>query len=258
MIEKGPGEIEFFRDVGSQGFDAEGFSCVVTAVEDVETKFFRHGVGPVWAFASDEGVHAFVGRFFQIAAGASSDDADATAGFGAAGNDEWFCAGGAMEAGGEFGAGDANLSFEANGLAVIEEERAESFEAEGGAELGVIAEFAVRVEGKMRTIDGEVVPQQQLQQFVTLARPGMGCAPEESVMDNEEIGFGGDGELDRCERGIDRSGDVCDGTVVLNLEAVEGPVVVFYFGRVEEAIAVVHERLESFRHRRMKTEAVEG
>jgi hypothetical protein len=27
---------------------------------------------------------------------------------------------------------------------------------------------------------------------------------------------------------------------------------------VEEAIAVVHERLESFRHRRMKTEAVEG
>lgn len=123
MIEEGPAEAEFFGEVGGEGFGAESFGGVVAAVKNVKAEFFGHGVGPMRAFAGDEGVHAFIGSFLKIVARAAGDDADAAAGFGAARNDERLHAGGALEARGEIGAGDASVGLEAEELVVVEEER---------------------------------------------------------------------------------------------------------------------------------------
>lgn len=83
------------------------------------------------------------------------------------------------------------------------------------------------IERQMGAVDGEVVFQQELKEFVAFAGPGMGWAPEESVVDDEEIGLGGDGECDGGEGGIDGGSDAGDGAVVFDLEAIEGAVVVF-------------------------------
>ena len=53
-----------------EGFHAEGLGGVMAAVKDVEPKFFGEGVGPVWTFAGDEGVHAGGSSDLQISAGA--------------------------------------------------------------------------------------------------------------------------------------------------------------------------------------------
>src|ERR1043166_6484766 len=146
-----------------KSFDAESFGGVVASVENVDTKFFCHGIGPVWAFASNERIHAFVGGFFEVAASAAGDDADSLADFGSAGNGEGFGIGGASEAIGEFGAGDSRLGLEAEELAVGEEEVTKFFQTERSAELGVVAQVGMSIEGKVVAIDGEVIIQQELQ-----------------------------------------------------------------------------------------------
>lgn len=111
----------------AEGFDAEGFGCVMTAVENVEAEFFGHGVGPMRSFAGDESVDAFVGGFFEIASRTSGDYADPAARILAAGNEQGFCAGCALKAQRQLRARNLLFALKSQMLAAIEKEGAQFF-----------------------------------------------------------------------------------------------------------------------------------
>ena len=118
------------------------------------------------------------------------------------------------------------MRFEADGLAVGQEKRFEIFQAERGAKLRVIAEFRMRVERQVRTVNRQIVFDQQPEQFVFFPRPRMRRRPEQSVMDDEQIRLGGDGEFDRGEAGIHGGGDAGDRAAIVHLQSVRRAVVI--------------------------------
>ena len=241
--------------MGSQCFDAEGFGGVVPAVEDVDAEFLGHRIGPMRTFAGDESVYAFVGCFFEIASCSACDDTDAAADLGTAGNCQWFRSSGASQARGQFGARNYRLTLKTQELAMIEKERAQFFQSKRRAELGVVAKFGMRVQRQMRAVDGEVVLEQQSQQFVSLACPRMRRSPKKSVMDNQEISVGANSQFDCGQRGIYGGGDAGDGAAIFDLQAVGGSIVIFYVGGTQHAIAMRDNRFQRrFCHWLMETE----
>ncbi len=87
MIQELPREFELVGKVFGQGFDSESFGRVMAAIENVDPKFFRDGVSPVWSLTGDEGINALLDGGFQFAACTTCDNADALAG-GRAARDE--------------------------------------------------------------------------------------------------------------------------------------------------------------------------
>src|SRR5258708_6605564 len=77
MVQKSPRDAEFFGEMPGECFHAEGFSRVMAAVQDVQSKLLRQRIGPVRAFTSDEGVHAFASGESQFTARSSRHYADA-------------------------------------------------------------------------------------------------------------------------------------------------------------------------------------
>src|ERR1051326_5505097 len=115
-----------------EGLNAKSLGGVMAAVEEIDAEFFGHCVGPVGTFAGDEGVHAFVGSFFEVAACTAGDDANALANFGSARNGEGFGISGALEANGEVRARNFGSGLKTEELAVGEKEGPEFFQAECG------------------------------------------------------------------------------------------------------------------------------
>jgi hypothetical protein len=239
VVEEGPGDVEFFGEVLGEGLNAEGFGGVVAAVVDVEAEFFGEGIGPVATFAGDEGIDSFGVRFLEFVPCPAGDDSNFLNFCGAARDGFGRGAEGAGEAGFEFGAGECGAELEADGLAILVEEKWFGIlESERGGELGVVAELRVGIEREVGAVDGEVVFEEEFEEGVAFAGPGMGGAPEEAVVNDEEIGAGGDGFLDGGGGGVDGGGDFGDGAVVLNLEAVDGAGVIGEFGGAEVAVAM--------------------
>ena len=109
---------------------------------------------------------------------------------------------------------------------------------EGLGEEGVIAEVGVGVEGEVDAEYGKVVFDSEAKFSVERAGDGAEATPEESVVNDEEVGFAFDGGLDGGFAGIYCGCDFVNLPLVFDLEAVEGVGVVGEFGDFEEAFEV--------------------
>src|SRR5690349_17949320 len=98
VIQKRPRQIELFREVGRERFDAECFGRVMPSVEHVHTKFLGNGESPMRSLASDESVHTLFGSALQFASGPAGDYANPATERGAAWNEKRLGAGGFLEA----------------------------------------------------------------------------------------------------------------------------------------------------------------
>ena len=96
----------------------------------------------------------------------------------------------------------------------------------------------MRVERQVRTVDGQIVFHQQPEQFVSFARPWMRRRPEQSVMHDEQIRFGGDGEFDRGKAGVHGGGDFGDRSPAIHLQSVGRAVVITDGFRAEQLVAM--------------------
>ena len=135
-----------------------------------------------------------------------------------------------------------------------QEKRAEIFQAERGAEPGVVAKLGMRVERQVRTVNRQIIFQQQPQQFVFFARPRMRRAPEQSVMHDHQVRLRRDGQLHRRQAGIHRRRDARDHAAIFDLQTIRCTVVVFDFIRAQQTVAVLDDGGErDFRHGTMKS-----
>ena len=196
IIQEGPGDAEFSGEVGGEGFDAEGFSGVVAAVENIHAEFLRQAVSPVRAFASDESVHAFGGGFCQFATGPARHDADASAEFRPTRDHEGDGSDGALKAPGQRGQRELGDSHASQELAFLMEEWSGAPQSEGGAKLHVVAQARMDIKGQMRAVDGEIGFNQAAEQLVAGTGPRCAWRPEEAVMNEEQFGAGGGREFD--------------------------------------------------------------
>src|SRR5579859_4584691 len=132
-----------------QCFHSKCFRRVMAAVENVDAELLRQRVSPVRAFAGDKRVHTFIGCEFQVATRAAGYYANTPTNFSTSGNDAGFGAGCLFEPFGQFRTGNCHPRLETDGLAMGQKERFQVSEAEGGAELRVVAQFGMRVEWQM-------------------------------------------------------------------------------------------------------------
>jgi hypothetical protein len=131
---------------------------------------------------------------------------------------------GAAQAVDQRDAADAGAGLQAEpGIALVEE-GSERTETEGTAKTEVVAECGMGIEWQVGAVDGEVCAEEQPELPVTRPGPRMGRRPEETVVDDQEIGLGVDGALEGGEGGVDGGGDAGNPAVILDLEAVGGAV----------------------------------
>jgi len=148
-------------------------------------------------------------------------------------------AGGAGEVGDQFIAGNLPGSLETDGLPTASEEWAKFPEAECGGELGVVAQPGMRVERQVRTVNGEVVLDQRTEQFVGLARPRMRWRPEQAVMDDQQGPPSPRWRVSTVARlAFHARGDARDRAGVLDLQAIDGAVVVANRSGAQELVGV--------------------
>src|ERR1700743_1357730 len=102
VIQKLPGQLEFFGQRGGQGFYAKCLRGVMTAVENVQPQFFRQGKCPMRAFTGDERVHAFARGLLQFTARTAGHDPDVFTNLFSAGKQFRFYSGRTFQFFGEF------------------------------------------------------------------------------------------------------------------------------------------------------------
>ena len=198
----------------------------MAAVKDIQAQFLRQRVSPMRPFAGDERVHAFLRGLFQLRARAAGHHADAFACRAASGYHERFRTGGALQSPRQLRERNFGLGLEPDVLAVAEEERAQVLQPERGAKPRVVAQLRMRVQRQMRTVNRQIVFQQQPQQFVAPAGPWMGRRPEQPVMRDQQVRPGRDGQFHRRQARVHRGGDARDAAAVLRLQPVHRAVIV--------------------------------
>lgn len=187
----------------AHGFDADGLSRIVPGIHDHEAAFGRVNGTPVRALPDDQRVHATRGRLGKdgwIDAGTGANRPSV----GPAGR--WRFAANRASAvnirkriypreqlsgrkvrGALHSACDATNTRE--GVVRVQ---TKTFRKESG-----VAKYRMRVQRKVRRIHGNVVLQQQADPFVVMPCQRDDTAPEESVVDNKEVGTG-------CRRAANR------------------------------------------------------
>src|ERR1700722_856599 len=123
------------------------------------------------AFAGDEGIHAFACGQFQMVPCPARHDADLLTQDWTPRQNNRRVANGLLQPLGQFGEGDGGPGFKSEELSFLEEKGAKFFEAKGGAELRVVAETGMRVQGQVRAVNRQVMIEEQAEQFMPLARP---------------------------------------------------------------------------------------
>lgn len=246
-IEEGPGQVEMLGEMFGESLDAEGFGGVMACIEDVQSQFIGQGSGPMGSFAGDEGVHAGPGGLAEFIAGAAGDDANTAADLGAAGEQEGILAHRSSEALGQFLAGKAKGGGgigQTDLLPLGFEEGPESGQAEGAGEAGVVAQFGVGIEGKVGAVNRQLMADEEFDEGVAGAGPGMLSRPEQPMMHEEQVGAGGDGLLNRGQSGVHGGGNPGDLAGILHLETVARAVPILEAVRAEESIAVANNGIE--------------
>src|SRR4051794_672895 len=77
-------------------------------------------------------------------------------------------------------------------LPFLEKKWFQRFEAESAAELRIIPDRRMHIERKMRTVDRQVVLDQEAYQLIIRPGPGMTLTPKKPVMSHEQVGAAGD------------------------------------------------------------------
>src|SRR6266478_892491 len=125
----------------------------MAAIQNVQTKFFGLGKGPVRPFARDKCIDAFLGGDFQIAARAAGHNPDALASDRAARDNFYAAAHRARETLRQLGSRDLCFELKADELIFVTKKRLEHLETEGGAQLRVVSQKRMSIERQMRTVN---------------------------------------------------------------------------------------------------------
>src|SRR5687768_8639861 len=72
-------------------------------------------------------------------------------------------------------------------LPFLKEKRLELTQPQGAPKLRVISELRMRIQRQMRTVNRDIVFQQQLHELVALLGPGMTGSPEQSVVHDQQV-----------------------------------------------------------------------
>src|ERR1051325_6422859 len=149
MMDECPGYFELFRKVRRQGLHTKCLGRIVAPVKHVHPEVLRQRKGPMRPLPGDERVHSFAGGLLQFAARAAGDDANPTANLRPGSQQlrrtvqrpgQPLC---------QFSASDARVRPAANELAFLEKKRAALLQAQGEAQLRVVAKARMRVEWKV-------------------------------------------------------------------------------------------------------------
>src|SRR6266516_2097531 len=192
-------------------------------------------------FAGDERVHAFARRLFQFAARAASHQPDAPANIRSAGQQLWRRLQRLLQSSGQFLAIQTSFRFVANESAFLEEKRLAPLQGQRPAELRVVAQARVSVEREMRTINGQIVFEQQRQQLIARARPGMTRIPEQSMMHDQQVRSGSDSQLHGGEARVHGGGNAADRASVFHLQTVHCAIPIVKRRGVQQTVAMAHD-----------------
>ena len=219
-LDEGDREAESGGDLFAEGFDAKGFRGIVATEVKVEPVFLGKIEMFLTQFPGDEGIGLVRGQLGEGAAAGSREDGDPLWAGGPEFKGDEARAKAPQE--GVFeelpslrSAGDSR-----DGSPFVGEKPFLDGQAEGIGEEAVVAYFRVRVEREVRAVDGEVVIQGLFQLIVERTGVGGGSVPEEPVVDNKEVGAGFDGEPKRFGSRVNGGGDLRNGAVILELQAV--------------------------------------
>lgn len=192
----------------------------MSAQVKVEAFFLGEGEMLLAQFPGDEGVAVMGAQFGQGAAPAAREDADVFEfhpaffdGGESSGKD-------AREPGAQLFPGDAGFCEEPDVDAFVGHKAAVRAETKRLRKKDVVADFMVRVEGKVAAVDSEVVVEGELE--LAPERPGerADAGPEEAMVDDEEIDPGLHGAQERGFAGVDSRADLRNVPVVFELQAV--------------------------------------
>ncbi len=126
---------------------------------------------------------------------------------------------------------------EADRLAVVQGEGLERCGAEGFGDQGVVADLGVGVEGEVVRGQADVRVEEDLQAALERGVDrAWARAPEEAVVDDEQLGILGRGALEQLDVGRDAGGDRVDLGRAWDLEAVGS--VVLEAARFEQGVEV--------------------
>ncbi len=96
----------------------------------------------------------------------------------------------------------------------------------------------------MGAINGYVIFDEQPQQFIVLSRPRVARAPKQSMMNDHQIGLGRYSQFNCGQTGVHSGGNFCNGTIVLDLQAIYCAIVIANVARAERFIAIGSNQFE--------------
>ncbi len=98
------------------------------------------------------------------------------------------------------------------------------------------------IEREVRTVNGQIMVDEQPQHRISLADPGLSWGPEKAMVHDHQIGLGRNGELDRCQACIHSRSNSGHRSRVLNLQAVDRSIPIVDRFWLQELIAVADEK----------------
>ena len=116
-------------------------------------------------------------------------------------------------------------------------------QAKGFAQLCIVAQFGVCIEGQVVGVQIDVVRQQSLQAFLHPAdHPAVLAAPEQAVVYKDGIGFGFDGRVNQLATGCDARDQFAHHGLAFNLQTIGS--VIFEAFRLQQLVKRLKQRLE--------------
>jgi len=113
----------------------------------------------------------------------------------------------------------------------------------------IISQPWMGIQREMRTVNRQIIFQQQPQELVTLSRPWVGRPPKKPMMDQQKISAGADRQTHSGKRGVHGGGNSSDRAVVFGLQSVDRPVVIFNLGSAQKLVAMADDGgKRNFRH----------
>lgn len=199
------------------------------------------------AFPRDVGIHAFSGCLSEIVTSASANDSDAAA-QGRPARDE---VNGTLDNPAhlldQLISRDPPARLPSDLLPSAFEERGPAPPTQRLAELCVVAEATMGIQGKMCAVDRYIMLQELPQEAKVASYPGVAGSPEQAMVNDEQIGSPGDGLADGGFAGVHSCGELVNRVFLGDLQAVVGVFPILKTSRLEEPVTFVDEVAQEYR-----------